>query len=116
MWGASDKLSAYSTSVELVCLVCLTHPAARGWGGAVSTNRHQPIVRSIDQNRLRNILLKNIAAERGGEVVDRSLLHNTLTMLVRLGVKSRQMYEIDFERPFLEATANFYRLESQECV
>ena len=68
------------------------------------------------KDRLRNILLANIASERNGEVIDRSLLHKTLKMLVTLGVKSRHMYEQDFERPFLEATAQFYQHESQEYL
>jgi len=37
-------------------------------------------------------------------------------MLIDLGINSRLVYEDDFEKPFLETTSNFYRLESQEFI
>lgn len=37
-------------------------------------------------------------------------------MLVELGVNSRNVYEEDFEKPFLETSAAFYRVESQEFI
>jgi cullin 3 len=37
-------------------------------------------------------------------------------MLVDLGINSRSVYEEDFERHFLETSANFYRVESQEFI
>merc|ERR1719234_3112494 len=33
-----------------------------------------------------------------------------------LGVESRSVYEEDFEKPFLEQSAEFYRLESQKFL
>lgn len=37
-------------------------------------------------------------------------------MLIDLGVNSRAVYEEDFEKPFLETSSNFYRVESQEFI
>lgn len=37
-------------------------------------------------------------------------------MLIDLGINSRIVYEEDFEKPFLETSANFYRLESQQFI
>jgi cullin 3 len=37
-------------------------------------------------------------------------------MLIDLGVNSRTVYEEDFEKPFLETSSNFYRVESQEFI
>lgn len=37
-------------------------------------------------------------------------------MLMQLGIDSRSVYEEDFERPFLQQSAEFYRLESQKFL
>ena len=57
-----------------------------------------------------------VARERKNEVVDRQAVKNTCQMLMVLGVESRSVYEEDFERPFLEQSAEFYRLESQKFL
>jgi len=51
-----------------------------------------------------------VARERKGEVVDRSSIKNACQMLMLLGINSRQVYEEDFERPFLQQSAEFYRV------
>lgn len=51
-----------------------------------------------------------VARERRGEVVDRSAIKNACQMLMLLGINSRQVYEEDFERPFLQQSAEFYRV------
>lgn len=68
------------------------------------------------KDRLLKILLDLVHRERLGEVVNRSLLKSITQMLVDLGVNSRMVYEEDFERAFLETSANFYRVESQEFI
>lgn len=37
-------------------------------------------------------------------------------MLMVLGIKSRSVYEEDFERPFLQQSAEFYKVESQKFL
>jgi len=76
-----------------------------------SIARH-PLVKE----RLKVLLLANIKAEREGELVDRSLLRGTLSMLVDLGIEGTGVYEEDFERAFLETTRAFYRAESQDVI
>lgn len=76
-----------------------------------SIARH-PLVK----DRLQMLLLANIKAEREGELVDRSLLRGTLSMLVDLGIQGTRVYEEDFERAFLETTRAFYRAESQDVI
>jgi cullin 3 len=61
-------------------------------------------------------ILSWIQRERTGEVINRGLLKNITQMLVDLGVNSRTVYEDDFERHFLETSATFYRVESQEFI
>jgi len=69
------------------------------------------------KDRLLSTMLSLIHKERTSEVIDRTLLKKSLTqMLIDLGISSRAVYEDDFEKPFLETTSNFYRLESQEFI
>ncbi|VDN05739.1 unnamed protein product [Thelazia callipaeda] len=65
---------------------------------------------------LRNILLKMIAAERSGEIINRIGVKNACNMLVALGVDSRHVYEEEFEKPFLHVSAEYYRAESQNFL
>jgi cullin 3 len=64
------------------------------------------------RERMRAILLGNIAQERAGFIIDRDIMKEILAMLVDLGVDGIIIYEEDFERHFLDATRNFYRMES----
>lgn len=54
--------------------------------------------------------------ERRGEVVDRIAIKNACQMLMVLGINSRSVYEEDFERPFLQQSAEFYKMESQKFL
>lgn len=51
-----------------------------------------------------------VARERRGEIVDRIAIKNACIMLMRLGINSRQVYEEDFERPFLQQSVEFYKV------
>lgn len=61
-------------------------------------------------------LLQEIRRERNGEVVARGLLKSATQMLVDVGLSSTSVYEEDFERPFLETSAAFYRDEGQQFI
>ncbi|KAI5679051.1 hypothetical protein M9H77_10001 [Catharanthus roseus] len=65
------------------------------------------------QMRLLNTLLELILRERTGEVINRGLMRNIIKMLMDLGPS---VYQEDFEKPFLEVSADFYRAESQEFI
>ncbi|RWS04386.1 cullin-3-A-like protein [Dinothrombium tinctorium] len=65
---------------------------------------------------LRDTLLSMVARERRGEVIDRLAVRNACQMLMQLGIDSRSVYEEDFERPFLQQSAEFYKLESQKFL
>ncbi|GAB2280287.1 hypothetical protein Dimus_014929 [Dionaea muscipula] len=65
------------------------------------------------QTRLLNTLLDLILRERTGEVINRGLMRNIIKMLMDLG---SSVYQEDFEKPFLEASADFYRAESQQFI
>ena len=63
--------------------------------------------------RLRLLLLDAVRREREGEWVDRLLLKECLSMLVHVNVLSLEVYQLDFEQPFLQQTAAFYQQEAQ---
>ncbi|KVH96147.1 cullin-3A-like [Cynara cardunculus var. scolymus] len=65
------------------------------------------------QTRLQNTLLQLIHKERTGEVINRGLMRNIIKMLMDLGPS---VYQVDFERLFLEISADFYRVKSQEFI
>ncbi|KAI4352586.1 hypothetical protein L6164_006823 [Bauhinia variegata] len=68
---------------------------------------------SKTQARLQHTLLELILRERNGEVINRGLMRNIIKMLMDLGLS---VYQEDFEKHFLEVSADFYRLESQQFI
>lgn len=68
------------------------------------------------RKRMRSILLENVLLERQGRVIDRGLTKSVLCMLVELNVDGNNIYETDFEQPFLEETKQFYSAESIEFL
>ncbi|KAK7484868.1 hypothetical protein BaRGS_00023911 [Batillaria attramentaria] len=78
--------------------------------------RDQVVRHPTIRDHLRATLLDMVAKERRGEVVDRGAVKNACQMLMILGIDSRTVYEEDFEKPFLEQSAEFYRLESQKFL
>ncbi|XP_057948818.1 cullin-3A [Malania oleifera] len=65
------------------------------------------------QTRLLSTLLELVYRERTGEVINRGLMRNIIKMLMDLG---SSVYQEDFEKPFLEVSADFYRVESQKFI
>ncbi|KAL8137752.1 hypothetical protein V2J09_003753 [Rumex salicifolius] len=65
------------------------------------------------QTRLLTTLLELILKERTGEVINRGIMRNTIKMLMDLG---SSVYQEDFEKHFLEVSADFYRGESQQFI
>ncbi|CAH8349616.1 unnamed protein product [Eruca vesicaria subsp. sativa] len=63
--------------------------------------------------RLLNTLLDLVQKERVGEVIDRGLVRNVTKMFMDLG---EGVYQEDFEKPFLEASSEFYKVESMEFI
>ncbi|KAK7089946.1 cullin-3-like [Littorina saxatilis] len=78
--------------------------------------RDQVVRHPTIRDHLRATLLDMVAKERRGEVVDRGAVKNACQMLMILGIDSRSVYEEDFEKPFLDQSAEFYRLESQKFL
>ncbi|RDX62284.1 Cullin-3A, partial [Mucuna pruriens] len=68
---------------------------------------------SKTQARLLDTLLELVLRERNGEVINRGLMRNIIKMLMDLGLP---VYQQDFEKHFLDVSANFYCLESQKFI
>ncbi|XP_071582811.1 cullin-3-like isoform X2 [Temnothorax nylanderi] len=69
------------------------------------------------RDHLRKTLLGMVTRERRREeVADRSAIKNACQMLMLLGINNRQVYEEEFEKPFLQQSAEFYRGESQKLL
>ncbi|XP_019861283.1 PREDICTED: cullin-3-B-like [Amphimedon queenslandica] len=67
---------------------------------------------------MKNLLLELVDKERKGEIVDRGAIQSTCKMLMCLSLSSskRDVYEEDFERPFLQMSREFYKAESQKLL
>jgi len=65
------------------------------------------------RDRVSQTLLSLVRRERQGKVVDRMAIKNTCEMLLAQGINSRSVYEDYFEKPFLDESAEFFKLESQ---
>ncbi|XP_011505614.1 PREDICTED: cullin-3 isoform X2 [Ceratosolen solmsi marchali] len=78
--------------------------------------RDQVVRYGCIRDHLRETLLGMVARERRGEIVDRIAIKNACQMLMLLGINSRQVYEEDFERPFLQQSIEFYKMESQKFL
>jgi len=68
------------------------------------------------KDRLLKTLLGMIQDERNGRMINRGLIKSVTQMLVDLRFNSKTVYEEDFEKPFLETSAIFFRQESQEFI
>jgi len=68
------------------------------------------------KDRVLKMILSLVHKERTGEPINRGLLKSITQMLIDLGVNSRAVYEDDFEKPFLDTSSTFYRVESQEFI
>ncbi|KAJ8954401.1 hypothetical protein NQ318_011075 [Aromia moschata] len=71
--------------------------------------RDQVVRYGCIRDHLRETLLDMVMRERRGEKVDRISIKNACQMLMVLGINSRSVYEEDFERPFLQQSAEFYK-------
>ena len=65
------------------------------------------------KDRLLEMLLNLVARERAGEMIPRGLIKTITGMLFELG---QEVYSKDFEQPFLQRSADFYKIESNEYL
>lgn len=75
------------------------------------------------QAELTSAILKVIERHRNGETVDNALLEKLVESLVALGIdeadinrQNLEVYKEAFERPFIAATEQYYRAESEAYI
>lgn len=78
--------------------------------------RDQVVRYGCIRDHLRDTLLDMVMRERKGEKVDRIAIKNACQMLMVLGINARTVYEEDFERPFLQQSAEFYRVKNKLVI
>lgn len=61
-------------------------------------------------------ILREIQSEREGNIVDRVLLRQVISMLVEVGITSKKLYEQEFEAPFIRETKEFYHNYSNSLI
>nr|CDS18270.1 cullin 3 [Echinococcus granulosus] len=66
----------------------------------------------VIKEHLQKTLLDMVKRERQGELISRPQIRDACQMLVQLGVGSLDVYQEDFEQPFLRQTRDFYVAES----
>lgn len=69
---------------------------------------------SVISSDLRTAALQILQQERDGESIDRSLLKAVLGIFAEMGMGKLDVYTKEWEEPFLEATAVFYRRTSAQ--
>ena len=60
-----------------------------------------------------SLLMREIKAEREGEVIEKTQIRSSIQMLIEVCKNSRKLYEQEFEKVLLQETADYYKLESQ---
>ena len=71
------------------------------------------IQNSVIKERLVSLLMREIKAEREGEVIEKTQIRSSIQMLIEVCKNSRKLYEQEFEKVLLQETADYYKLESQ---
>ncbi|CAI8044487.1 Cullin-3 [Geodia barretti] len=78
--------------------------------------RDEVVHHTTVREHLRRTLLEMVLMERKGEMADRRAVNNACKMLMALGISKRDVYEDDFEKPFLRESREFFRMESQRLL
>lgn len=61
-------------------------------------------------------MMREIRAEREGEVIEKTQIRSSIQMLIEVCKNSRKLYEQEFEKVLLQETADYYKLESQQLI
>ncbi|XP_054282628.1 cullin-3-B-like [Macrosteles quadrilineatus] len=78
--------------------------------------KDQVVQYSSIQTFLQSKLLDLVMTERQGDVIDRPIFRDTTRMLMVLGNKTPEVYQVNFETPFLQQSIAFFKSESQRMI
>ena len=59
-----------------------------------------------------SLILDLVNKERGGDAIDRPVISNTIKLFERMGMDTLDVYNNDFEKPFLDGTRVYYKAKS----
>ncbi|GAX74529.1 hypothetical protein CEUSTIGMA_g1978.t1 [Chlamydomonas eustigma] len=68
------------------------------------------------KKQAKDAILRLIEREREGELIDRTLIKNILSIFIEVGTGGMECYERDFEVYLLQETASFYKRKAAEWV
>jgi cullin 3 len=78
--------------------------------------RDKLVLNEAIKGKLTHELLRCVAQERAGLIIDRDSIRTTLSMLLELGIHGANLYEDLFEKLYLDETKFFYQSEIQSFL
>jgi len=77
---------------------------------------YQQLVYESIKKDMASALLDKIFKERTGEMIDRSVMKDGVTLFIEMGLNTLNAYEKDFEAPLIYETSTFYKRESAQWI
>jgi len=77
---------------------------------------YQQLVYESIKKDMASALLDKIYKERTGEMIDRSVMKDGVTLFIEMGLNTLNAYEKDFEAPLIYETSTFYKRESVQWI
>jgi cullin 1 len=77
---------------------------------------YQQLVYESIKKDMASALLDKIYKERTGEMIDRSVMKDGVTLFIEMGLNTLNAYEKDFEAPLIYETSTFYKRESASWI
>ncbi|GAX75998.1 hypothetical protein CEUSTIGMA_g3441.t1 [Chlamydomonas eustigma] len=68
------------------------------------------------KKQAKDAILRLIEREREGELIDRTLIKNILSIFIEVGMGGMECYQRDFETHLLQETASFYKRKAAEWI
>jgi cullin 1 len=82
----------------------------------VAIQRFRTLIFDKCKSKLTAAVLEMIRKDRNGEEVDRSMLHTCVQIYVDMGLGSMRAYQNEFEKPFLDASREYYAREASSWI
>nr|CAG4718449.1 unnamed protein product [Naegleria fowleri] len=83
---------------------------------SVGLKCYQELVYGSIKKDMAHALLDKIHKEREGDLIDRSMMKDGITLFIEMGLGSLNAYEEDFERNLLSETQTYYNIQSSKWI
>ncbi|EFC39897.1 predicted protein [Naegleria gruberi] len=77
---------------------------------------YQELVYGSIKKDMAQALLDKIYKEREGDLIDRSMMKDGITLFIEMGLGSLNAYDEDFERTLLQNTQSYYSIQSSKWI